>query len=138
MQQPIIRPPRTDGVITWFSTQILPAGTHRIDITVMAANETNQFIFDYIWVYLSGGGPTSVIEISSSVPSSTLTSSSPPIATIRATPVGAIVGGVVGGIFGITIPVIVLWYLLKKRPSKRDTLINGGLYTFHRMCCREL
>jgi hypothetical protein len=61
----------------------------------------------------------------------------PQHAATRATPVGAIVGGVVGGISGIAILVIALWYFLKKRPRKIDILIDEGLYTFHRPCCRE-
>jgi hypothetical protein len=114
----------------------------------MTANGTNQFILDRIWVYLSGGGPTSVIEVSSIIPSFTSMPSSPPIATTRATPVSAIVGGVVGGVTGIAILAIALWCFLRrsrsggrpyyfKKPSKTDILAGEGLYTFHRLYCRE-
>jgi hypothetical protein len=126
-------------------------------IRVLTANETNPFILDYFLIYPNIGESNSIVETSSSVTSSTSTSSSLPIATTssqpvattsslpaattRATPVGAIAGGVVGG---VAILVFALWYFLKKkpggcfgRPSKTKVLTDAGLYTSHRLYCRE-
>ena len=97
-------------------------GTHEIDITVTAANETNQFAFDYFYFYAHSSSPP------------TVTSSSLPIVTTKSSPVGAIVGGVVGG---VVILVIALWYLWKKRsrvrgePHSGGTLLDEGSHAFH-------
>jgi Na+/H+-translocating membrane pyrophosphatase len=134
----------SNGVVTYFTAQSLEVGTHRLDITVTTANATNQFILDYFLVNLAPGGPSSIVSTSSNVPSSTSTSSSPPVAATRATPVGAIVGGVVGG---IAILAIALWYLLRRRsgrsrahyserPRRTDIFAGEGLYTPHRLCRR--
>jgi Trk-type K+ transport system membrane component len=132
----------------------METGVHRINITVVTANETNPFVLDYFAIYFTVGESSSIVETSSSVPSPTSTSSSPPItttsdsatvATTRATPVGAIAGGVIGG---IAILVFALWYFLRKRhgggrpyyferPSPTEILASEGLYTFLRLCYRE-
>jgi hypothetical protein len=96
-------------------------GTHRIDITVLEANETNPFIVDYIALNRISGGSSSVVGTSHNIPSSTSTSSSLPtatsnlpVATRGATPVGVIVGSVLGGIAGIIL-VIALGFCLRSR-----------------------
>jgi hypothetical protein len=127
----------TMGPAIYFQTPKLVDGAHRIDITVTNAGNSNLFILDYFLISSAAGGSTSGVETSRSIPSSTSTSSSLPIATTRATPVGAIAGGVVGGISGIAILVITLWYFLKKRPGRRGIPTDEGLYTFHQLCCRE-
>jgi hypothetical protein len=138
----------SSGAAVYFETPKLADGTHRIDITVTAANDTNLFALDYFLITPTTGGSVSGVETSRSMPSSTSTSSSLPIVTAKTAPVGAIVGGVVGGIAGIAILVLAIWYFLKKRtsggqayyfdkPSPADMLASEGLYTFHRMYCRE-
>jgi hypothetical protein len=118
-------------VFIYFISQQLGVGVHKIDIAVTAANETNQFIFDYIWIYLAPDELSSTVSTSSSTPpptssntpSSTSTSSGLPTTGPHVPlPVGAIAGGVVGGIFGIAILAIALWYFLRKRP--------GGCWTY--------
>lgn len=98
----------------------MPDGSHKINITVTAANSTNQFILDFILVTSTGGGSNSGTEISSSASSSASSSttmkSTPPIVAARSTPVGAIAGGVVGGIAGVAILAVTLWYYLRRRP----------------------
>ena len=77
------------------------------------------------------------------------TSSSLPIVTSNATPVGPIVGGVVGGIAGIAILAFLLWYFLRKRtsggqayyfdkPSPADMLASEGLCTSQAISRRTL
>ena len=135
----------TSGVV-YFQTPKLADGTHEIDITVMTANQTSQYILDFFLVIPIAGGSSSGVETSRSMPSAT--SSSLPIVTTTNAPVGPIVGGVVGGIAGIAILAFLLWYFLKKRtsggqayyfdrPSPADMLASEGLCTSHRLCCRK-
>jgi hypothetical protein len=133
----------------------MPDGTHRIDITVLEANETNPFIVDYIALNRISGGSSSVVGTSHNIPSSTSTSSSLPtatsnlpVATRGATPVGVIVGSVLGGITGIILAIALgfclgsrnkpggLWayYFNGSRPTEIPA--GEGLYTFRRPCCR--
>jgi len=138
----------SSGAVVYFATPKLADGTHKIDITVSTANATDQFILDFFLISPIAGGSTSGVETSRSAPSPTSTSSSLPIVTASATPVGPIVGGVVGGIAGIAVLAFALWYFMKKRssggqayyfdrPSPADILASEGLYTFLRLCCRE-
>jgi hypothetical protein len=148
-QVPSVAP---DGEVIYFEVRSVLDGTHTVDVTVTAANDTNQWGIDYFLVVPIAGGPSSVVGASNSVPpstsgsapSSTSTSSGLPTATTRATPVGAIVGGVVGG---IAILAIALWYFLGKRsggfwtypfekPSQANVLASEGLYAFYRLCYR--
>jgi len=105
----------TTGAIIYFRTPQLSDGSHKIDITVKTANDTNQFLLDFFLVTPSANGGSSGVETSRTPPTSTSTSSGLPIVTSHATPVGAIVGGVVGGIAGIAILSILAWYFLRRR-----------------------
>ena len=138
--------PWLDGEqVVYFETPKLADGTHKIDITVSVANETNPFIIDYFLITPSTSGSVSGVETSRSMPTSTSTSSSVPIVTTHDTPVGTIVGGVVGGVAGIALLVVALLYFLKKRsrggqayyfekPSPADILATEGLYISYRSC----
>ena len=117
-------------------------GTHEINFTVTSANETNQFILDYITIIPSTNVSTSQSASSSTATSSsssltTTTSSGLPSATTHSTHVGAIAGGVVGGVAGITILVIILgfclgwWSCTRNKPRPGSTVGDGGSYTFH-------
>lgn len=144
--------PDSQDRVLYFQTVELLDRTHRIDIKVTTANETNPFIVDYFRITPSTGGSHSSVETSHSTPSSTSgvqsslsaasptpTSSGLPIVTTRSAPVGVIVGGVVGGIAGVVILVLaILWYFLGKRsrsgqayyfkrPTTGDILAGEGL-----------
>jgi len=104
-----------NDAVVYFQTPKLADGTHSIDISVTTANETDQFIIDFFLVTPVAGGSSSGVETSRSMPTSTSASSSLPIVTTRATPVGAIVGGVVGGIAGIALLVLAVWYFFGRK-----------------------
>jgi predicted PurR-regulated permease PerM len=125
-----------DSIIYFFTPQ-LANGTHTINVTVTTANDTNLFIIDY-WLVAPLAGDTSGVATTRAAPSS---SSSVPITTTNAVPVGAIVGGVVGGIAGIVVLVILVYYFLFRRsrggqayyfekPGASDVLAAEGLSTF--------
>jgi len=105
--------PYYDGdYLVYFATPQLQDGEHTINITVMAANDTNLYIFDYFAFTPTPGAYSSGLETTTMVPTSTLTL---PIVTTHSPPVGAIVGGIVGGIAGIAILVIATYYFLTRR-----------------------
>jgi len=107
----------TDSVV-YFFTPKLADGTHEIDVTVTTANETNPYVIDFFLVTPNaGGGSPSGVVTSRNVPTpgSGPTSSTVPIVSSTATPVGPIVGGVVGGIAGIALLIFGLWYFLRRR-----------------------
>jgi hypothetical protein len=97
--------------VIYFATPTLANGTHTINVTVTAANDTSLYIIDYFLV-IPSGGDTSGVETTRAAPSST---SSVPVVTTQSTPVGAIVGGIVGGIAGIAIVAIAVYYFLFRR-----------------------
>lgn len=103
--------------VIYFQTSKLAYANHTIVVKVTAANETNQFIVDFVSVSSPADGSTPANGTSG--PSSTATSSGTPAVAKHATPVGAIAGGVVGGIVAVAILVIVVWYFLKKRSRGR-------------------
>lgn len=112
LQQPWVD--STNGKIMYFRTPKLADDSHMVDITVMTANFTSQFILDFFLVTPIAGASSSGVETSGIAPSSTPTQSTPPILATRSTPVSAIVGGVVGSIAGIVILVVILWYFLRR------------------------
>lgn len=105
----------TTGKVIYFQTPKLADANHTIEITVTTANDTNLFIIDYFLITPSANGGDSGVATTRPAPGA---SSSVPITTTQATPVGPIVGGVVGGIAGIAILCIVAFYFLRRR--------NGG------------
>lgn len=108
--------------VIYFATPTLANGSHQIDVTVTAANDTSLYIIDYFLI-IPSGGDNSGVTTTRAAPSST---SSIPIVTTQATPVGAIVGGVVGGIAGIAILVIAVYYFLIRKSR------GGRAYYFDR------
>ncbi|KAF9780808.1 hypothetical protein BJ322DRAFT_284118 [Thelephora terrestris] len=82
-EQPYLNP---SGGLIYFSTPILKAGTHTINVKVTNANLTNYYALDRIEVAID------TTSGASSTPNATATHS---------TSVAAIVGGVVGGIAAI-------------------------------------
>ena len=143
------------GRVLFFETELLTYGTHKINIIVVSANETNTFCLDLITVYTTSGVETSSVVTSSSPP--TVTSSSSPTASssglptvaTHSTPVAAIAGGVVGGVAGIAILVTALWYFLRRthrgpranvdfqKSGPDDIFDDECLYTFHRLLQRK-
>ena len=115
-------------------------GTHEIDFTVTSANETNQFVFDYIIIIPSTNVFTSQSASSSTATSSsssltTTTSSGLPTATPHSNHVGAIAGGTVGGaiVIGIVIFALGLCMGCWSCPCIRSGSTDEGSYMFRRL-----
>ena len=89
------------------------------------ANATNLYIIDYFLV-VPLSGDASGVETTRAAPSSTI-----PIVTTNAVPVGAIVGGVVGGIAGIVLLAFLAYYFLLRRR-------NGGPRYFDRPTAADI
>lgn len=91
--------------VIYFVTPTLANGSHTIDVTVTAANDSSPYIIDYFLIVPSGG-ENSGIDTTRAVPPAT---ASVPIITTHkhSVPVGAIVGGVVGGIIFVIVILLV-------------------------------
>jgi hypothetical protein len=128
--------------------------THKFDITVLEANETNPFIVDYILVAPTADVSSSVVGTSRNIPLPTSTSSSLPTATASGLPAtttrNTLIGAIVGGVAGIAILVIGLvcflrsrnrpggfWAYYFKKSHPTEIPAGEGLCAFHRPCCRE-
>ena len=134
IQAPLID--ATYGSLIFFLVQGLTDGSHKIDVTVMAASATNPYIIDYFAVLRDS---TQGSPFGSGTSPSTPSSSSGSNVIVPATPIGAIVGGVVGGVIAIALLIFALWYFLKRfrggqggyfeKPPRRNTLVSECVST---------
>lgn len=132
--------------LVYKATPQLADGVHTINVTVTMANDTNLYIIDFFQVLPNGGGVSSGVGSTHTVPSTTSTGST---TATRSTPIGAIVGGVVGSVAGILVLVIAGYYFLSRRsrggqayyfekPDPADVLAGEGLCRSARYLAQSL
>ncbi|KAF7790960.1 hypothetical protein EIP86_001919 [Pleurotus ostreatoroseus] len=115
-----------DPDVSFFVTNSLSAGVHKLVINVTRTEGNAPYLLDYI-AYLPPQETTSTSSAPSSSSSSPTASAGTPSSTHASKPVGAIVGGVIGGVALLLIIALAIWLVQRKRSRHQAHLYQSAI-----------